>query len=80
MGGEIKVGTKTKVRLSIGRKIFKDVFYERKIKMSNINAEFIGVVNDNESLFKFENNGSTIYILFYKNIALSYGESEDYYV
>lgn len=74
MGGKTRVGTKTRLRMSRGRKLFKAMFPKDRSKVQDSNIKLVGLPSDEEAMFKFESKNNILYITFNENIIITYTE------
>ena len=79
MGGKTRVGTKTRLRMSRGKKLFKKAFPKDRSKVQDSNIKLVGLIGDEEALFEFPSKNNTLYILFSENTIITYAEDTEYF-
>ena len=80
MGGKVRVGTKTKIRLRRGRQLFKSVFPKDRSKVKDTDVKLTTVLNEEEAVFIFPSKNNKLYILFCDDDIITYAESLDYFI
>ena len=80
MGGKVRVGTKTQIRLRRGKQLFKSVFPKDRSKVKDIDVKLAAVLNEEEALFIFPSKNNELYILFCESDITTYAESLDYFI
>ena len=80
MGGKVRVGTKTQIRIRRGKKLFKKVFPKDKGKIKDTNIKLVTVLNEEEAVFIFPSKNNELYILFCESDIMTYAESLDYFI
>ena len=80
MGGKVRVGTKTQIRIRRGKKLFKSVFPKDRSKVKDTDIKLAMVLNEEEALFMFPSKNNELYILFCESDIVTYAESLDYFI
>lgn len=80
MGGKVRVGTKTQIRIRRGKKLFKSVFPKDRSKIEDTNVKLAIVLNEEEAVFMFPSKNNELYILFCESDIITYAESLDYFI
>lgn len=79
MGGKVRVGTKTQIRIRRGKKLFKNVFPKDRSKVKDTDIKLVMVLNEEEAIFIFPSKNNELYILFCESDIMTYAESLDYF-
>ena len=80
MGGKVRVGTKTKIRLRRGKQLFKSVFPKDRSKVKDTDVKLVTVLSEEEAVFVFPSKNNELYILFCESDIMTYAESLDYFI
>lgn len=80
MGGKIRVGTKTQIRIRRGRQLFKSVFPKDRSKVKDTDIKLVSTLSEEEALFIFPSKNNELYILFCESDIITYAESLDYFI
>lgn len=80
MGGKIRVGTKTQIRLRRGKQLFKSVFTKDRSKVKDTEVKLVKILNEEEAVFIFPSKNNELYILFCESDIVTYAESLDYFI
>ena len=80
MGGKIRVGTKTKIRLRRGKQLFKSVFPKDRSKVKDTDIKLVEILNEEEAVFIFPSKNNKLYILFCESDIMTYADSLDYLI
>ena len=79
MGGKVRVGTKTQIRIRRGKKLFKSVFPKDRSKIKDTDIKLATILNEEEAVFMFPSKNNKLYILFHESDIITYAESLDYF-
>ena len=80
MGGKVRVGTKTQIRIRRGKRLFKNVFPKDKGKIKDTDIKLITTLNEEEAIFIFPSKNNELYILFCESDIMTYADSLDYFI
>ena len=80
MGGKVRVGTKTQIRIRRGKKLFKGVFPKDRSKIKDTDIKLAAVLNEEEAVFIFPSKNNELYVLFCESDIMTYADSLDYFI
>ena len=73
----MRVGTKSNLRLSRGRSLFKSIYPKDRAKINNSEVKLVGVHGE-EAVFKFTTKNNELYVMFHENDITTYSEDGEF--